>query len=161
MLYLQSALCCVVCAVVHVSRNVQHHACWHLSLTVDSSFFGLSSRKHAVHQPYVSTISGRIRDSGLWQLNQPPSSVASIPAQFIKRKAGFDFKSWRLPIASASEPAAAQPASSSPTTAAGRDVVVIESLNDDECSSRGRAGPRSGALMHQRQFSDFKILLAS
>jgi hypothetical protein len=60
-------------------------------------------------------------------------------APALKRKAGFDFKSWRLPIASASEPATAQPAPSPPTTAAGRDVVVIESLNDDEVLQQGQS----------------------
>jgi hypothetical protein len=50
----------------------------------------------------------------------------------LKCKAGFDFESWRKPIAPASVPTAAQPAPSPPTTAAGQDVVVIESSDDDE-----------------------------
>jgi hypothetical protein len=60
-------------------------------------------------------------------------------APALKRKAGFESKSWRKPIAPASVPAAAQPAPSLPTTAAGRDVVVIESSDDDEVQQQGQS----------------------
>jgi hypothetical protein len=59
-------------------------------------------------------------------------------APALMRKAGFDF-SRRKPIARASVPAAAQPAPSPPTTAAGRDVVVIESSGDDEVQQQGQS----------------------
>jgi 3-hydroxyisobutyrate dehydrogenase-like beta-hydroxyacid dehydrogenase len=60
-------------------------------------------------------------------------------APALKRKAGFDFKFRRKPTAPASIPAAVQPAPSPPTTAAGRDVVVIELSDDDEVEQQGQS----------------------
>jgi hypothetical protein len=68
------------------------------------------------------------------------AKLEAAPA--LKRKAGFDFNSWRKPIAPASVPTAAQPVPSPPTTGAGRDVVVIESSDDDEVQQQGRSRPQ-------------------